>query len=259
MKTVCLVVGAGAGIGAHVARKFASSGYHTCVTRRPNRAGLDQLVDQIKRSGGEATGFLSNIAKENSIEELVLEIEESIGPIEVVVYNIGAQIGDRSLKETSGKMFELGWRLGTFGLFRLASILLPLMEKRGSGNLLVTSATASMRGNAGQHSHASAMAGRRMLCQTLNAEYGARGIHICHIVIDGIVDAPDTVGLMLGPEKFEALRQERGMDKDGLLLPSAVAETYLNITRQHRSAWTHELDIRPFSELPWWNSEKLSL
>jgi len=91
------------------------------------------------------------------------------------------------------------------------------------------------------------------------AEYGAKGIHICHLVIDGIVDAPDTVGLMLGPEKFEALRQERGMDKDGLLLPSAVAETYLNITRQHRSAWTHELDIRPFSELPWWNSEKLSL
>ena len=259
MKPVCLVVGAGAGIGAHVARKFASSGYHACVTRRTNQTGLDQLVGEIKQSGGEATGFLSNIAKENSIEELVLEIEESIGPIEVVVYNIGAQIGDRSLEETSAKMFELGWRLATFGLFRLASILLPLMEKRGSGNLLVTSATASMRGNAGQHSHASAMAGRRMLCQTLNAEYGAKGIHICHMVIDGIVDAPDTVGLMLGPEKFEALRQERGMDKDGLLLPSAVAETYLNITRQHRSAWTHELDIRPFSELPWWNSEKLSL
>jgi NAD(P)-dependent dehydrogenase (short-subunit alcohol dehydrogenase family) len=259
MKPVCLVVGAGAGIGAHIARKFASSGYHACFTRRTNQAGLDQLVDQIKRSGGDATGFLSNIAKENSIEKLVLEIEESIGPIEVVVYNIGAQIGDRSLKETSAKMFELGWRLGTFGLFRLASILLPLMEKRGSGNLLVTSATASMRGNAGQHSHASAMAGRRMLCQTLNAEYGTKGIHVCHIVIDGIVDAPDTVGLMLGSEKFEALRRERGMEKDGLLLPSAVAETYLHITRQHRSAWTHELDIRPFSELPWWNSEKPGL
>ena len=87
------------------------------------------------------------------------------------------------------------------------------MEERGNGTILVTSATAAVRGNAGQHSHAAAMAGRRMLCQTLNAEFAGKGIHIAHILIDGAVDAPDTLGKMLGPEGFQQLREARGMEQ----------------------------------------------
>ena len=171
----------------------------------------------------------------------------------MAVYNLGAQIGDRSLAETSHKVFELGWRLGTFGLFRMASAVCPLMEQRGRGTLLVTSSTAAMRGNRGQHSHAAAMGGRRMLCQSLNAEFGPKGIHVAHIIIDGMVDAPDTLGRMLGEEAFQRLRQERGLEHDGLLLPAEIADTYFQLARQHRSAWTHEIDLRPFSDTPWWN------
>ena len=253
MKPVCLVIGAGAGIGGNVARKFADEGYHSVPCRRSDKAGLDRLVGDIRDAGGDASGILLNAIELDSIENLVTSVEANTGPIDVAVYNLGAQIGDRTLADTTCKAFEMGWRLATFGLFRLASTVCPLMEKRGRGTLLVTSATAAVRGNAGQHSHAAAMAGRRMLCQSLNAEFSPKGIHVAHILIDGSVDAPDTLGKMLGPERFQELRETRGLENDGLLLPARVAETYYHIARQHRSAWTHEMDLRAFSDLPWWN------
>lgn len=253
MKPVCLVIGAGAGIGGTVAGRFAQEGYHAHLCRRRDLDGLNRMVDTIKRKGGSATGALLDAAEENSIESQVAAIEADIGPIEVVVYNLGAQIGDQALKDTSLKAFEMGWRLGTFGLFRLASAVCPLMEARGKGTILVTSSTAAMRGNGGQHSHAAAMGGRRMLCQSLNAEFAVKGIHVVHIVIDGAVDAPDTLGKMLGRERFQQLRETRGKEHDGLLLPAQIAETYLHLARQHRSSWTHELDMRAFSDRAWWN------
>ena len=253
MKPVCLVIGAGAGIGGTVARRFAREGYHACLCRRTDQEGLERMVAEIKDEGGEASGFLLNAVDDGAIEERVAAIESDIGGIHVAVYNLGAQIGDRALQDTSYKAFEMGWRMGTFGLFRLASAVSPHMEARGNGALLVTSATAAMRGNAGQHSHAAAMGGRRMLCQTLNAELAAKGIHVAHIIIDGAVDAPDTLGKMLGPERFQELRETRGMEHDGLILPAEIADTYLHLAQQHRSAWTHEIDMRAFSDRPWWN------
>lgn len=253
MKPVCLVIGAGAGIGGNVGKRFAKGGYHAVLCRRTDEEGLDKLVDEIQSVGGSATGFLLNAAEPDSIEDRVAAVEADIGPIDVAVFNLGAQIGDRNLADTSYKAFEMGWRLATFALFRLASALFPLMEQRGAGTLLVTSATAAVRGNAGQHSHAAAMGGRRMLCQSLNAEYAPKGIHVAHILIDGAVDAPDTLGKMLGPERFQALRESRGMEHDGLLLPEKIAETYFHVASQHRSAWTHEIDLRAYSDRPWWN------
>ena len=253
MKPVCLVIGAGAGIGGNVARRFAREGYHACLARRSDEDGLNAMVQGIEDDGGSASGFMLNAIEDNSIEELVLAVEADVGPIEAVVYNLGAQIGDRALADTSYKAFEMGWRLGTFGLFRLASTMCPLMEARGKGTILVTSATSAVRGNAGQHSHAAAMGGRRMLCQSLNAEFSPKGIHVVHILIDGAVDAPDTLGKMLGPERFQALREAKGMEHDGLMLPASIADTYFHVAQQHRSAWTHELDMRSFSDRPWWN------
>ncbi len=253
MKPVCLVIGAGAGIGGNVGRRFAQEGYHAVLCRRSNQDGLNQLVESIEGDGGSASGYLLNAVEADGIEERVARVEAEIGPIEVVVFNLGAQIGNRSLKDTSYKAFELGWRLATFSLFRVASLVCPLMEERGKGTILVTSATAAMRGNSGQHSHAAAMGGRRMLCQSLNAEFGPKGIHVAHILIDGAVDAPDTLGKMLGPEKFQKLRESRGMEHDGLMLPAKIADTYFHIAQQHRSTWTHELDMRSFSDLPWFN------
>ena len=251
-KPVCFVMGAGAGIGGTAGRRFASEGYHAVLCRRSNEDGLNALVAGIREEGGDASGFLLNAVKDHAIEDQVVQVEEEIGPIKVMIYNLGAQIGDRALGDTSYKAFELGWRMATFGLFRTASALLPRMVERGNGTLIVTSATAAARGNAGQHSHAAAMGGRRMLCQTLNAEFASKGIHVAHVLVDGMVDAPDTVGRMLGPERFEALRSTRGA-ADGLILPEQVAETYLHLVRQHRSTWTFELDVRAYSDKAWWN------
>lgn len=253
MKPVCLVIGAGAGIGGNVARRFARDGHHAVLCRRSDEDGLRALVGQIEAEGGTASGYLLDASKPDAIEERVAAVEEEIGPIEVVLFNLGAQIGSRSLEDTSYKAFELGWRLATFALFRTAKAICPHMEARGRGTLLVTSATASVRGNAGQHSHAAAMGGRRMLCQTLNAELSPKGIHVAHILVDGAVDAPDTLGKLLGPEEFRKLREARGNEKDGLMLPAQMAETYFHIAQQHRSCWTHELDLRAYSDRPWWN------
>ena len=253
MKPVCLVIGAGAGIGGTVGKRFANEGYHAALCRRSDSEGLNRLVSAIEADGNEASGYLLNAAKENTIEELIQHVESDIGPVEVVIFNLGAQVGDRSLQDTSYKVFELGWRMATFALFRTASTVCPLMESRGKGTLIVTSSTAAVRGNAGQHSHAAAMGGRRMLCQSLNAQYASKGIHISHVVIDGAVDAPDTLGKMLGPEKFQKLREKTGMENDGLMLPSRIADTYLHLHKQHRSVWTHEIDLRSFADLAWWN------
>ncbi len=197
-----------------------------------------------------ASGHLLDVTDEGAIEALVDTVERDIGPITTAVYNIGAQIGNRPLADTPLRTFELGWRLGTFGLFRLAHALFPRMVQRGGGTLIVTSATAAVRGNAGQHSHAAAMGGRRMLCQTLNAEFAPQGIHVAHVLIDGPVDAPDTLGRMLG-DAFEPFKQAKGAD--GLIDPAAVAETYWQLAGQPRSAWTHEIDLRPWRDTPWWN------
>jgi len=250
---VCLVIGAGAGIGGTVGRRFAAGGYHAVLCRRSDQQGLDTLIAQIAADGGQASGLLLNVVEAGALENLVTATERDTGPVEVLVFNLGAQIGDRALQDTSYKSFEMCWRLATFALFRVASVLCPIMAARGKGSLLVTSSTAAMRGNAGQHAHAAAMGGRRMLCQSLNAEFGPQGLHVAHILIDGAVDAPDTLGKMLGAEAFQTLRESRGMDHDGLMLPAMIADTYWHIAHQHRSTWTHELDLRSFGDRAWWN------
>lgn len=253
MKPVCLVIGAGAGIGGTVGRRFAQEGYHSVLCRRSDEAGLQRLVEQIHTDGNEASGHLLNAVDEGALEQRIEATEAEVGPIEVIVFNLGAQIGDRPLANTSYKAFELGWRMACFGLFRVVSTAIPKMVERGKGTVLVTSATAAVRGNRGQHSHAAAMGGRRMLCQSLNAEFGPQGIHVAHILVDGAVDAPDTLGKMLGPERFQELRETRGMEHDGLMLPEKIADTYFHIAQQHRSVWTHELDLRAYSDQAWWN------
>ncbi len=258
MKKVCMIIGAGAGIGGNVARLFAKEGYHSVLCRRSNKKGLDHLVSQIHQDGNEATGLILNAVEPGSVEECIEGVEADIGLIDTLVFNLGAQTGIKNLHETSSKAFELSWRLATFSLFRAAAVVLPTMEKRCRGNFFVTSATAAVRGNAGQAAHASAMGGRRMLCQSLNAEYASKGIHIAHVLIDGLVDAPDTLGKIMGEPSFAQLRKSRGMNHDGLVLPNKVAETYLHLAKQHRSTWTYELDLRSFSDIAWWNHKSKS-
>ena len=188
MKPVCLVVGAGAGIGGTTGKRFAAEGYHSVLCRRSDQEGLNTLVADIQADGNDATGFLFNVTNEGAIETLIATVEKDIGPIEVVIFNLGAQIGDRDLSDTSYKAFERCWHIATFSLFRTASVVCPLMVARGKGSIIVTSATAAVRGNAGQHAHASAMGGRRMLCQSLSAEFGPKGLHIAHVIVGHFKD-----------------------------------------------------------------------
>ncbi len=254
MEKVCLVIGAGAGIGGNVAKVFAKNGYHAYLTRRSDQEGLNKLIKEITKSGWKSSGVLLNAVKENAIENTVNNIEENLGEIEVAIYNLGAQIGNKTLEQLTNKQFELGWRMGTEGLFRLAKVLIPFMVKRKKGTIIVTSSTAAVRGNRAQHSHAAAMGGRRMLCQTLSDEFSVKGIHIVHAIVDGAVDAPDTLGKMLGEKAYIELKERKGLSKDGLILPSKIAEAYFYLSQQHRSTWTHEIDFRSFSDQPWWNT-----
>lgn len=254
-KPVFLVIGAGAGIGGSTAQRFAQGGYHAVLARRSDEAGLRRLIEGIKEGGGSASGALMNAAEDGAIEELVARTERDIGPVACALYNLGAQIGNRSLPDTAHRTFELGWRLGCYGVFRLAHALFPLMVERAKdggahGTLLVTSATAAMRGNAGQHSHAAAMGARRMLCQTLYAEYAPQGVHVAHVVVDGAVDAPDTLGKLLGG-KYEAFKAHKGAD--GVIDPAVLADTYWHLAHQPRNCWSHEIDVRPWRDVAWWN------
>ena len=191
MQNICLIIGAGAGVGGNVAKVFANDGYHVYLTRRSDESGLKKLIDTINASGGKASGKLMNAIKDNTIEDLIHEVEKDLGPISVVVYNLGAQIGNKKLEDLTLKQFDLGLKMGTVGIFRLSKTLFPYMVKRGGGTLIATSSTASVRGNRGQHSHAAAMGARRMLCQTLNDEFSIKGIHIVHAISDGAVDAEE--------------------------------------------------------------------
>ena len=217
MTDVCMVIGAGAGIGGHVAKRFAREGYHAALCRRSDQEGLDRMVAEIEASGASASGHLLNAVEDGTIEDAIERIEAEAGPITTLVYNLGAQVGNRPLADTHHKMFEMGWRLGTYGLFRAA------------------------------------MAGRRMLCQTLNAEFAAKNIHVAHILIDSAVNAPDTLGKMLGAERFAKLQEARANGKDEIMEPDAIADTYFHVAHQHRSAWTFELDMRAFTDTAWWN------
>ena len=160
MKKVCLVIGAGAGIGGNVGKRFAAEGYHAVLCRRSDQYGLDRMVSEIRSSGGSAEGVLLNAVEPDAIEDLVARTEKNAGPIDTVIFNLGAQIGNRTLEQTTYKAFEQCWQIATFSLFRLAKSICPLMVERGGGNILVTSATAAVRGNAGQHAHATAVGGR---------------------------------------------------------------------------------------------------
>jgi len=259
-KPVCLIVGSGAGIGQATAKKFASEGYHAVCVRRgkgpgrllQNDGNMDLFVQKIHENGGSAETIFADGTKPGEVIDFVSYVEKEVGPIKVALYNIGAQIGNRSLEKTSYGSFERCLSMGVVGLFALAKEVAPYMSRRsGGGTILVTTGTAGFRGNKGQHAHSAAMGARRNLCQSLNHELADCGIHICHFNIDGVVASPETVGKLM-PELYQRLVAEQSAD--AIILPKHVADTYYFIATQPRSNWTFEMDIRTWKETPWFNS-----
>jgi NAD(P)-dependent dehydrogenase (short-subunit alcohol dehydrogenase family) len=244
IKKVALGVGAGDAIGAAFARRFAAGGYTIAIARRDG-AKSEALVEKIRQAGGSARAFSIDARDEASIQDLFKSVERDLGPVEVCLYNAGANFRS-PLTETSSELFEKVWRLGCMAGFLTGREAARYMVPRAKGTILFTGATASVRGGANFAAFASAKAGLRAVAQSMARELGPKGIHVAHLVVDGGVDSP----------AIHARRRATNGGKDiefppdSLMQLSSIAEAYWTLHAQSRDAWTFEMDIRPFVE-PW--------
>ncbi len=242
MNKVALIIGAGDATGGAIARCFARDGYTACVTRR-SLDKLQPLLAQIKAEGGVAHGFASDARKEEEVVALVEQIESTLGPIEVLVFNIGANAPSSILDEIARKYFKI-WEMACFSGFLNGREVAKRMVARASPecrqSIIFTGATASLRGSANFAAFAGAKHALRALAQSMARELGPRGIHVAHSIIDGAIDTAFIRDNF--PERY-ALKAE-----DGIVNPDHIADAYLMLHNQPRDAWTHELDLRPYME-----------
>ena len=235
---VALVVGAGDATGGAIARRFARAGYTVCVTRRKVEK-LDGLVAAIEAEGGSVHAFGSDARREEQVQALIEEIERDIGPLDVAVYNIGGNVRF-PITETTSRVYFKVWEMCALGGFLLGREVAKRMLERERGSILFTGATASLRGGDGYAAFASGKHALRALAQSMARELAPKGIHIAHVVIDGAIDTQFIAERF--PERY-ALKEQ-----DGILDPEHIAEAYLMLHNQPRSAWTFEMDLRPWIE-----------
>jgi NAD(P)-dependent dehydrogenase (short-subunit alcohol dehydrogenase family) len=231
------VVGAGDYIGGAIARRFAREGYHVFAGRR-NGERLAPLIAEIEAAGGVCTGLSLDARQEAAVADFIRQADEA-APLEVVVFNIGANV-NFPLLETTERVFRKVWELACYAGFLTGREAARTMLPHGRGSIFFTGATASVRGGTGYTAFASAKFGLRAVAQGMARELGPRNIHVAHLVIDAGVDT-------------EWVRQRiaaRGDSAAGRVLmnPASIAETYWQLHRQPRDAWTHELDLRPDRE-----------
>jgi NAD(P)-dependent dehydrogenase (short-subunit alcohol dehydrogenase family) len=237
---VALVIGAGDATGGAIARRFAREGLTACVVRR-NADKLTPLVERIEAAGGRARAFGTDARKEDAMVALVDSIERELGAIEVAVFNVGGNVSF-PIRETTARVYYKVWEMACFAGFLLGREAARVMVPRGRGTILFTGASASLRGRAGFAAFAGAKHALRALAQSMAKELGPLGIHVAHVVIDGAID---TEWIRQNFPQRAALKTQ-----DGILDPEAIADNYWLIHQQPRSAWTHELDLRPWIE-PW--------
>jgi NAD(P)-dependent dehydrogenase (short-subunit alcohol dehydrogenase family) len=231
---VCLVIGAGDGLGASIARAFAREGLRVCVTRRPRHTeAIDKLAETIRAEGSEAYAFGLDARVESDVTALIERIEREIGAIEVLVFNIGANVRF-SIVETTTQVYSKVWEMAALAGFLTSREAARVMIERGRGAILFTGATASVKGFALSSSFAMGKFALRGLAQSAARELGPLGIHVAHFVIDGGVRS--------------AVRPDPADSPDSTLDPDGVAESYLAALRQPRSAWSWEIELRPWVE-----------
>lgn len=237
---VCLVVGAGDGVGGAIARAFSREGLEVCITRRArNIDQLEELAQSIRDDGGKAHAYGVDARSEDEMVALFDRIEREVGPLEVVVFNIGANVRFE-LTETTSRVFQKVWEMACFAGFLTGREAARVMLPRGAGTILFTGASASLRGRQGFSAFSAAKQALRAVAQSAAKELGPRGIHVAHVVVDGAID-----GVFARTNIPD--RQER-VDRDDILKPEEIASNYVWLHKQQRSAWTHELDLRPWSE-----------
>ena len=233
-----LVIGAGDATGGAIARRFAREGFATCVTRRTADA-LAPLVERIRAEGGVAHGFGSDARSEDDVTKLFAHIEAEIAPIEVMVFNIGANVRF-NIADTTERVNRKVWEMGALSGFLSGREAARVMQPRGHGTIIFTGASASLRGSAGFAAFAGAKHALRALAQSMARELGPKGIHVAHTVIDAAIDTRFIADNF--PERYATKAQ------DGIVNPESIAETYWQLHCQRRDAWTHELDLRPWNE-----------
>lgn len=233
-----LVVGAGDATGGAVARRFAREGYIACVSRR-NAEKLKPLVERIEAEGGAAHAFGSDARNEEEMAALVEKIERDIAPIEVAVFNIGANVRF-GITETTSRVYYKVWEMGCFAGFLMGREVAKAMLPRGRGTIIFTGASSSLRGRAGFAAFAGSKHALRALAQSMARELWPKGIHVAHSVIDGAID---TEFIRANFPKQYALK-----DQQGILDPEHIAEAYWRIHTEPRDTWTHEIELRPWME-----------
>lgn len=231
---VAVVLGVGPGLGAAVARRFASQGFTLGLMAR-SVLKLTPIQTEIEKDGGTALSIPADATDPASVTSAFAEVKQKLGTPEVFVYNTGAfQMG--GILEITPEQFEYNWKANCFGAFLGAQQVLPAMVERGRGTILFTGATAALKGSARFAGLAVGKFGLRALAQSLAREFGPQGIHVAHIIIDGMIDTPRVRGM--APDR----------EKHTLVSPEAIAETYWQLYLQDATAWTLELDLRPAVE-----------
>lgn len=230
-------VGPSAGLGAAIARRFAREGFLSVITGR-NVERLHATAHEIESAGGRALALPGDVSEEREIARLGAGLSE-LGTLRAAIFNAGNAVRGTPL-QISPQDFEATWRSSAYAGFLFGREATRLLLPHGVGSLLFTGATASLRGRGPFTAFAAAKAGLRSLAQSFAREYGPQGIHVAHIIVDGGIDG----------ERLRGLAPQRVADAgaDGLLNPDAIADTYWHLHQQHRSAWTHEVDLRPFKE-----------
>ncbi|MEP5763265.1 MAG: SDR family NAD(P)-dependent oxidoreductase [Halieaceae bacterium] len=235
---VALIIGAGDAIGSAIVRKFAERGLTVCAARR-NGDKLDELVQELTAAGHRAHAFSCDARKEEAIVDLYARIEAEIGELEVVIFNVGANV-PLGILETDSRKFHKIWEMACFAGFLSGREAARHMLPRGRGTIIFTGATASVRGAAGFAAFASAKHGLRALAQSMARELGPQNIHVAHVVIDAAVDTAWIRDMFADFEQRKA--------EDAIVNPDDLASNYVTLYDQPRSAWTFEMDVRPWQE-----------
>ena len=239
-KSAAVVIGVGSeeGLGATLAKYFAKKGLHVFVAGR-SADKLELIVEKITQQNSTATAIVTDATVEQDMEQLFAIVDKESYPLALAVYNAGKNI-PLPLLETDRETFINLWQQNCLGGFLFGRQAIATMKKRQQGTIIFTGATASLRGKPPFTAFGVAKAGLRALAQGMAREFSPEGIHIAHVIIDGVIDGERS------RTKFPNFVAQKG--KEGLLQLYAIAETYWAIHQQHSSAWTHELDLRPFKE-----------